>query len=323
LENLREVPFPANAHKMPAAPQELRGTWVEDQLRNYAREADIKVLAASIDAAVKFSNDRGVPIFCGEFGVYMINSLQADRVRWYQTITRLLDERHIARTSWDYFGGFGVYKTARGGDFHSDLNTGVVKALGFTPPIQRPPEKLREGFFLYDDYALQGIALRHWGESLLDLYDSDAAAEGNYSVSWKNIGRYDSFFFEFNRPIDWQYLASSGYVLQFKARTEQPVEFDLRFLDSEDGARIPWRMRYTITETRLPPDGEWHTIRIPLLDMKEHGAWVNDPALPDGGTWHNPRGLFSWDAIVRLDVAAEERALPGCTIWFDAVQITR
>ncbi|GHU51853.1 hypothetical protein FACS189496_0980 [Bacilli bacterium] len=323
LANLRGVPFPAHAHAMPALPKELRGTWVEGNLKNYTHEASLTTLTASIDKAVQFSKSRGVPVFCGEFGVYMKNSLPDDRVRWYEAITKILDDRKIPRTSWDYFGGFGLYKTQQGGDIYSDLNVEVARAMGFTPPAQRAPEKIKAAFYMYDDYAGPGISIRHWGKSVLDLYDTGNTSEGKFAISWKNIGQYDSFYFEFSRGIDWNYLKSNGYALQFKARTEKAVEFDIRFLDSESNAGIPWRIRYSINEKVLPPDGAWHTIRIPLADMKEHGAWVNNPALPGGGTWHNPNGRFSWDAIERLDFAAEERALPGCTIWFDAIQITK
>lgn len=323
LANLRGVPFPADAHKMPMLPRELRGTWIEGQLKSYANVASLKTLTASIDQAARFSKDRGVPVFCGEFGVKMSNCLPEDRVRWYQAITTILDDRKIPRTSWDYFGDFGLYKTKQGGDLYSDLNVEVARALGFTPPAQKAPEKIRAAFYMYDDYANQGISIRHWGKSVLDLYDTGNTPEGKFAISWKNISQYDSFYFEFNRGIDWNYLKSNGYVLQFEARTEKAAAFDVRFLNPENNASIPWRIRYAINEKVLPPDGKWHTIRIPLADMQEHGAWVNNPALPDGGTWHNPQGRFSWDTIEHLDFVAEEKALPGCTIWFDAIQITK
>ncbi|GHT77134.1 endoglucanase [Spirochaetia bacterium] len=139
LANLRGIPFPSNAHSMPPIPDEYKNTWIADSLKySYANDAKAATLAAALDRAVKFSTDRGgVPLFCGEFGVYMINSLNEDRVRWYRTVTELLDKRDISRTSWDYTGGFGLFKTPGARDIHSELNVDVARALGFTPPPRR------------------------------------------------------------------------------------------------------------------------------------------------------------------------------------------
>jgi endoglucanase len=134
LANLRGLPFPYDANNIPQMPKELAGTWMEQNLKDYQRLSSSAVLAAALDKAVRFSKERGVPVFCGEFGAYMKNSQNADRVRWYQTVTQLLDERNIPRTSWDFSGGFGIFKTENGRSFENDLNIEVVEALRFNPP---------------------------------------------------------------------------------------------------------------------------------------------------------------------------------------------
>jgi endoglucanase len=102
LQNLRGVPFPADAHKIPAAPPDLRGTWVEESLRSsYRNDGTIKALERQLDKVVKFAVERDVPVFCGEFGVYIPNCLPEDRVRWYEIVNILFDLRGIVRTSWD------------------------------------------------------------------------------------------------------------------------------------------------------------------------------------------------------------------------------
>ena len=75
----------------------------------------------------------------------------------------------------------------------------------------------------------------------------------------------------------------------------------------------PWHMCYRVTETVLPADGQWHTITIPLQDMKESGAWA------DG--WHNPEGKFNWGKIESLDFSWENNYGLECDIWFDAIEI--
>jgi endoglucanase len=134
LTELGGVPFPAEPGRMPALPPELLGTYVEGLANYYSVEAALGSLEEELDQAELFSRTRGVPVFCGEFGAAMLSSAPEDRVRWYETAARLLDERHIARISWDYFGYFGLFNAPTDVNFKTELNVGIVRALGFTPP---------------------------------------------------------------------------------------------------------------------------------------------------------------------------------------------
>ena len=51
-----------------------------------------------IDIAVKFRDQRQVPVFCGEFGVYRQNSDNDQRVYWYEVVRKYLEEKKIAWT---------------------------------------------------------------------------------------------------------------------------------------------------------------------------------------------------------------------------------
>ncbi|MCL2126789.1 MAG: glycoside hydrolase family 5 protein [Treponema sp.] len=139
LKTLKGMPFPADAHAVPEIPPELKGTWVENSIRSsYRTDATVQALAKNLDKAVQFSRSRGgLPLFCGEFGAYLLNSLNEDRVRWYRAAAGLLDERGIARASWDYYGGFGLFKTEDGGSFESGLNVEIVEAMGFAALPQK------------------------------------------------------------------------------------------------------------------------------------------------------------------------------------------
>jgi endoglucanase len=132
LASLAGVPFPAEKNRIPETPADLKGTWVEKALGNYEEAAAPSTLYSTLDKAAAFAKSRGVPVFCGEFGVYLIQSPAEDRVKWYEIICSALNQRSIPWTSWDYYGGFGIFKTARGGDFHTDLNANVIRAMGFT-----------------------------------------------------------------------------------------------------------------------------------------------------------------------------------------------
>jgi endoglucanase len=318
LEPLAGVPFPPDKRRMPETPDNLRGTWIGSALRNYEYDAAFTTLTGSLDKAVAFSRDRDVPVFCGEFGVYLIQSPPADRVKWYQFTTGALNRRNIPWTSWDYFGGFGLYNKQDGGDFNSDLNIPLVRAMGFNPPPQRrqPPKRFDTGFTIYDDYFPREFSVGYWGsDSVFGMYEKPSA-EGELAIRWGNTNQYDVFWVILNRGGDFTSLVQ-GYSLEFKARAETPVRFDVRFMNPETSSSIPWRIRYSVDENILPADGQWHTIRIPLKEMREHGAWINATE-----EWLNPQGKFTWKEVNRLEFVSEDGEMKGRYVWIDSIKIT-
>jgi endoglucanase len=318
MASLAEVPFPAGVRRMPKFPADLRNTWLEDAFYYYHEDGRPEKLFRTLDRVVAFSKERNVPVFCGEFGVFMINSLQDDRVRWYEVVADALDRRNISRTSWDYYGGFGIFKGDRG-SFKHDLNLEVVAALGFKAPAQTPKttEPFSDGFVLFDDYPNSDFSVWSWGEDTdFSLYDTNAS-RGDYAIRWGDASQYNIFFFGFEGAGDFSALVS-GYSLEFRARTEKPVRFDVRFVNPETQTLIPWRIRYTIDERILPPDGKWHTIRIQLSDMNEHGAW-----LVAKSQWIPPRGDFTWKNVKQLEFVAEHGDMKGQTVYFDDIKIVK
>lgn len=312
LKTLAGLPFPADAHDLPLIPDDLKRTWVEDSVRySYKRDASVAALANKLDKAVQFSRERGnLPLLCGEFGVYIPNSFNEDRVRWYQLVTTLLDDRNIARTSWDYFNGFGIFKSGNGGLFTSGLNVEVVQAMGFKAPPQTPAEKIRNDFSLFDDYPGSIVArIDHWAGNL-NLYHENA---GKYAINWNNADQYGTFLFTFKQEIDWEYLKAQNYAISFRAKADKPASFDVRFVDRDDGANIPWRMNYSVD---IPANGEWHNVEIPLASMREQGAWINTTE-----TWLTPEGKFSWSGIANLSFVAETGDLHGVTVLFDSIKL--
>ncbi|MDR0320248.1 MAG: glycoside hydrolase family 5 protein [Treponema sp.] len=320
MGNLSGVPFPYDPKRMPRVPANLIGTWLENAINGYRIAASPTALYNSLDRVVNFSRERNVPVFCGEFGVFMIQSPPADRVKWYEVVSNALDKRNISRASWDYYGGFGVFNSGNG-NFNYDLNTEVVRAMGFTPPaqIQRTEEQFNTGFVIFDDYPNRNyVSAGSWGDNVdFSLYDTNQA-RGQFAIRWANASQYNAFYFSFDASkMDFRYLAENGYYLEFMARVDRPANFDVRFLNTESSSSTPWRIRYTIDQSMIPADRNWHTIRIPLSQMTEHGAWISSTQ-----RWVEPKGEFSWRYIERLEFVAEHSALPG-TIWFDEIRITQ
>lgn len=134
------IPFPYVEEKMPKCPEnptEREASFFSEEY-NYKYRGTEQAVADYFDQFVQFSNQRNAPIYCGEFGVYMPFADPQERVNWYTIVAKLLEERNIARTSWDYYGGFGVFNFF-GPDkgipqFPKDLNKDIVKALGLKMP---------------------------------------------------------------------------------------------------------------------------------------------------------------------------------------------
>lgn len=139
MKRITGIPFPYNKDKMPACPENPTEREAEFFTKeyNYELRGTEKAVADYFDKFVDFSIERNAPIYCGEFGVYMAYADPQERVNWYRIVTNLLEERNIARTSWDYYGGFGIFKGFQPDyiqKFPEDLNTEIVEALGLKVP---------------------------------------------------------------------------------------------------------------------------------------------------------------------------------------------
>jgi endoglucanase len=134
LTSLGAVPFPFDAARMPELPADLKGTGYEEVFASYGTISAAKTMENRIAQTVNFANKRGVPVFCGEFGVYMKTALREDRVRWHQQVIGIFDSMDIPWTIWEWDSAFGVFKTSQGGEIPGDLDPEIIKALGLHLP---------------------------------------------------------------------------------------------------------------------------------------------------------------------------------------------
>jgi endoglucanase len=131
LDPLSDLPFPAPSNFTPEIHETFKGTWVEACLKNYENDSKLTKLSETLERAVLFSKERKVPIFCGEFGVFMKQSPKEDRVSWYNFVCAEFAKKNIPWICWDYFGGFGIFKNQSRGVFPDDLDEGIIQAMGF------------------------------------------------------------------------------------------------------------------------------------------------------------------------------------------------
>lgn len=320
LVALSGVPYPPDNRPIPPTPESLMGTWADDALRVYREDGSLQRVKELIDIAANFSAKRGVPVFCGEFGVYLTQAKNADRVAWYRDVRTYLEAKGIPWTSWDYMGGFGLFTTVFARRFEADLNVPVVKALGFTAPAQTSgvvkPERV--ALDIYRDYASEGIITGGYPQKgFIDFYSTASPASGQYALRWGGCDRYGAVSFYFAEPRDLSVLLREGYAIEFMARATGTVaKFEVRFRNPYEAVgATPWRMSYTVEASEIPADNAWHRVRIPLADMRETGAWKN--------AWYLPEGKFSWKEIACFEIVAEHLPLTKGEYSFDDIRIVK
>jgi endoglucanase len=317
---LAGVPFPYDARHMPSCPSELKNTWIESNLANYRNEGTVQRVKELIDIAVDFQNTRDVPLFCGEFGVYIPNSENTDRVYWYNVVRNYLEEKGISWTIWDYTGGFGIFEQGGNDLFEYDLNVPLVESLGLTAPPQKEfvPEPDITGFDIYLDFVAPKIVESSWASGgLLNYYCEDNPAAGDYCIHWTGVNQYNPISFRFSPIKDFSVLVNEGFAVDFWIRcNEQNSKIDIRFIDTktDDPGDHPWRMRYTIDKNFAGFNGDWKHVQIPLDNFSEHGSWDND-------RWSNPVGAFDWTAVERFEIVPEYGDLKGIHFYFDNIRI--
>jgi endoglucanase len=318
---LSGVPFPYNSATVPACPTSLIGSWVESLLNSYSTDGTVSHVQSLISIATNFKNTRKVPVYCGEFGVYNLNSNNSDRVVWYQAVRTYLEANGIPWTSWDYQDGFGLFKKGTGEFFEHDLNTPLLQALGLNVPaqttyFQRPDSA---GFSIYSDFISSYINESNWeNNASIDYYNNMHPNNGNYCLAWNGGNQYGYIGFDFAPDRDLSKLVQENYAIDFFVRGDSPgAQFDIYFIDTKtnDPNDHPWRMYKQINESYGPWDKKWHHVRIPLHNFAEMGSW-------DNNQWYNPQGLFDWKAVDIFDIVADYGDLTGADFWFDNILIS-
>jgi endoglucanase len=318
MTDLGGIPFPYEASAMPRFPTSLQGTWVQGAFNNYNNEGNANFIKQKIDIAVAFSQQRGVPVFCGEFGVYIPNSDNESRVNWYKVVVDYLNESGIAWTMWDYHGGFGVFEEGGEGLFDHNLNVPLLESLGLNVPPQTDyiisPDS--SGFEFYTDYIGQGVQGSHSiNNGSLEFYHSETKWEGEFSIYWAGSTQYESIGFNLVPNKDMSQLVNA-YDLLFYVKGNEPTSFDLRFIDTKrtDIEDRPWRMNLRVNPNDLLWNGEWEEVRIPLSSFTEMGSW-------DENQWFNPQNDYDWTAVDVFQIVSETGAMGIAELWFDFIRI--
>ncbi len=146
MERVVGIPFPYDADKMPALPENPTEREIKC-FENYPEQGTIEAVEKFFEQYAEFSIERNAPVYCGEFGCFAPTTKPEERANWYRIVTERLSERNISRTSWDYYGTFGIYDMTKHSwqevrekgmgvwQFPDDLNMDIVRAMGLNDQL--------------------------------------------------------------------------------------------------------------------------------------------------------------------------------------------
>ncbi|MDX2147058.1 MAG: cellulase family glycosylhydrolase [Planctomycetota bacterium] len=131
-KDTREVPYPVGPEEVEAISHKQGSDAARDSLRWMFRQRwDKARIAERIGQAAAWSRKHGVPVYCGEMGVYSKVAPAADRIRWHRDVAEALRENNIGFACWGYADAFGFASGEAGA---RTLDPGMAAALGLRVP---------------------------------------------------------------------------------------------------------------------------------------------------------------------------------------------
>lgn len=339
----KPVPFPYDKESMPAMPASFNGTDYKEMYEKYPEQGNAEYVKSRIDSAVVFAAERGVPVFCGEFGVLRAMADNDDRCEWHKLVVDYLELSMIGWTVWDYKTDFALFETS-GNIFEQDLNVKLVEALGLTVPPSYSSDLAPE-LQIYDDVLANYAKNSSWNGkgSETDSYYcvnyecTRSPYEGAKCIEWaiptKEMEKtnYCTLSFTFWPVVDFTPQVESDYNLEFMIRCEDVVDkMYVRFTYYRNKTTRAWRNVYEMGNNHpfayFASDGAWHKVSIPLSYFWIKGnndadKWVDNY---DEYIKENPDQAWDWEHINKLEFATENNAnLKGITIFIDDVRICK
>jgi len=125
---LHGVPYPSTPENIQAVLGQEPDERVRLFVQRYGWERwDAARLGAEVAAMSEWAQRRGVPLYCGEFGVYKTFATPAARATWISDVRTALEAKNIGWAMWDYRGDFALVTKGSGGTV---VDQSVVNALG-------------------------------------------------------------------------------------------------------------------------------------------------------------------------------------------------
>lgn len=125
---LHGVPYPATPENIQPVLAQEPDERTRLQVERYGLERwDASRIGAEIATVADWAQRRGVPVYCGEFGVYRAYSDAKSRATWISDMRTALESKQIGWAMWDYDENFGLATKGRDGIV---VDQNVLHALG-------------------------------------------------------------------------------------------------------------------------------------------------------------------------------------------------
>ncbi len=125
---LRGVPYPSTPQNVQAVLDQEPDERVRLFVQRYGLERwDATRMGAEIAAMADWAQRRGVPLYCGEFGVYKAFADRTARATWISDVRTALESKHIGWAMWDWQGSFALVTKEHGAIL---VDQDVLRALG-------------------------------------------------------------------------------------------------------------------------------------------------------------------------------------------------
>ena len=126
--HLRGVPYPSTPENIQPILAQEQDERVRLKVQRYGLERwDKSRLSAEIGTMSDWAQRRGVPVYCGEFGVFKKFSDPHARATWISDVRTALESKHIGWSMWEYQDSFGLVTKGPDGTV---IDPAIVTALG-------------------------------------------------------------------------------------------------------------------------------------------------------------------------------------------------
>jgi endoglucanase len=103
------VPFPYNAKTYPPINPKVIGTWGENNYYQYKNDGNEQSVHDKLQIVKNWSNKYGVPVLCGEYGVFNKYTDADSRCRYIKAVRKNLKAINMPGILWDYNTNFSIF----------------------------------------------------------------------------------------------------------------------------------------------------------------------------------------------------------------------
>jgi endoglucanase len=103
------VPFPYNVKTYPPVNPKVIGTWGENNYYQYKNDGNERSVHDKLQIVKNWSNKYGVPVLCGEYGVFNKYADADSRCRYIKAVRKNLKAMNMPGILWDYNTNFSIF----------------------------------------------------------------------------------------------------------------------------------------------------------------------------------------------------------------------